>query len=313
LNQQPAPLKARPLDSGATIGVCAPSGPVRDAEALESGVAWLEAQGYRVRLAPHVMAQRGYLAGDDAQRAGDLLELLRDPQVDGIVLARGGYGLGRFLSRLDPEELREARKLIVGYSDATSLLLYLWRRAGLMSVHGPMLERPDHSAAARERLLALLRGERAACEPLCGQSLRGGRATGRLVGGNLRVLNASLGTPWEIDTRGAILFIEEIGEQPYALDRSLVQLREAGKLAAAAGVAVGHLVDCESERYPDVSSQDAVCELLAESFEGPVVWSLPFGHVADHQALGVGAQAEIDGERSTLRMLEGVVSVEGDA
>ncbi len=303
-------LKPRALPPGSTLGVCAPSGPVADPAALESCISWLEHSGYAVRRAPHLLDRRGYLAGDDDRRAGDLLELLRDPDVHGLILARGGYGAGRILGRLDPDELRAGRKLVVGYSDATSLLLYLWRCAGLASIHGPMLERPDHDAAARARLLALLRGEPDGQAPLEGASLRPGLARGTLVGGNLKVLTSSIGTPWEIDTRGAVLFLEEIHEQPYALDRSLVQLREAGKLAQVAGVAVGCLVDCESERYPEISARDAVCEILGDQVDGPVVCDLPFGHVADHRALGVGVAAEIDGDAATLRMLEPVVDVQ---
>ena len=300
-------LKPRPLAPGAAVGVCAPSGPVRDPEALERGLAWLAGEGFEVRCAPHLHARTGYLAGSDDERLADLLDLLRDPGVGAILPARGGYGLPRLLSRIDPGELRSARKLVVGYSDATSLLLYASRRAGVAGVHGPMLERPDTTAEARARLLALVRGEAEAGEPLSGRPVRAGRAAGPLVGGNLRMLAASLGTPWEVDTRGAILFFEEVGEQPYALDRSLVQLREAGKLGQAAGVAVGALVDCESERYPETSAGDAVREALDAAVDGPVVEGLPFGHAADNRALGFGVRAELDGARGSLALLEAVV------
>jgi muramoyltetrapeptide carboxypeptidase len=136
---------------------------------------------------------------------------------------------------------------------------------------------------------------------------------GRLVGGNLRMVAASLGTPWEIDTRGAILFLEEVGEQPYSIDRSLVQLREAGKLGAALGVAVGALVECESERYPETSARDALCEILGGAVDGPIALDLPFGHIADHRALGFGVRAELDGGRGSLSLLEPVVDAGGSA
>ena len=306
-------LRPRALRPAAALGVCATSGPVRSPEALEAGIAWFEAHGVRVRRAPHLDARRGYLAGGDAERLADLVGLLADPDVGALLIARGGYGSGRFLSRLDARAVRRARKPIVGYSDATSLLLWLDVRARLGGIHGPMLERTDIPSAARERLLALLRGERAGEEPLAGTGLRAGRARGRLVGGNLRMLAASLGTPWEIDTRGAILFLEEVGEQPYSLDRSLVQLREAGKLAAAAGIAVGALVDCESERYPETRARDVLCELLLDAASGPIALDLPFGHIADNRALGFGARAELDGERGALLPLEPVVEAGGDA
>jgi muramoyltetrapeptide carboxypeptidase len=278
---------------------------------LEAGLGWLEAQGYRVRCAKHLRSRRGYLAGSDDERCADLLELMRDPEVRLVLAARGGYGLGRFLCALDPRELRETRKLFCGYSDATSLHLFLRERAGLASVHGPMLERCDHSEPARARLLALWRGEPETFEPIDGETLRRGSAVGPLVGGNLKNVVASLGTPWELDTAGAILFFEEVNEDPYSLDRMLVQLREAGKLAHASGVAVGRLVSCISERYPEVTARDVLVELLEPAVDGPIVVELPFGHTADHRALGHGVRARLDGDAGTLALMDPVVDGRG--
>ncbi len=306
MGEEPSLLLPRPLTPGSTVGVCAPAGPV-DEKALEAGIRWLEDAGYVVRCGRHLRARLGYLAGTDEQRLGDLLELWRAPDVSGIVLARGGYGLPRILSRLDPAELRRERKLLVGYSDASSLLLFLRRCAGLASVHGPMLEKPDLTEHARARLLSLVRGEAGGLEPLQGAGVTRGRVAGPLVGGGLLVVAASLGTSWEIDTRGAILFLEEICEQPYAIDRLLVQLREAGKLRDAVGVALGQFVSCESERYPETRAQDVLRELLASEVRGPIVEDLPFGHILDHRSLGFGVRAELDGDRGTLTPLEPVV------
>ncbi|MFQ5697433.1 MAG: LD-carboxypeptidase [Myxococcota bacterium] len=306
MSSRPALIRPRPAPRGSTVGICAPAGPV-DPQALERGVAWLESQGYRVRLARHLRQRQGYLAGRDAERRSDLLELVRAPEVRAIVAARAGYGTGRLLGGIDPAELRASRTAVIGYSDVTQLLVYLRERAGLASIHGPMLERSDLSEPARERWLALLRGEPAALAPMAGKRLRPGRARGPLVGGNLRTLVASVGTPWQPHLEGAVLFFEEVNEPPYALDRMLVQLRESGQLARVAGVAVGQLVDCESDRYPGVSARDVIDELLAPAVDGPIVVDLPFGHVADHHALGVGVTAEIDGDEGRLRMLEPVV------
>jgi muramoyltetrapeptide carboxypeptidase len=302
-----ARLRPHALAPNAWIGVCATSGPVRDPAALEAGIAWFESQGLRVRRAPHLGSRRGYLAGSDDERLSDLVELLRAPEVGAIVIARGGYGSGRFLSRLDPRLVRRSRKPIVGYSDVTSLLLWLDVRARLLAIHGPMLDRADCPDEARARLLALLRGDPSGQAVLRGSGLRPGRARGRLVGGNLRMVAASVGTPWEIDTRGALLFLEEIGEQPYSIDRSLVQLREAGKLAEAAGVAFGGIVDCEAKRYPETTALDAIREILLAAVDGPIALDLPFGHIADHRALGFGAAAELDGSSGTLELLEPAV------
>ncbi|MFI5315967.1 MAG: LD-carboxypeptidase [Myxococcota bacterium] len=289
--------------------MCAPSGPV-EPETLERGLAWLATQGHPLVVAKNVRARAGYLAGSDAERLADLESLLRDPQVGAILCARGGYGVSRYLARIDPDELRRARKLVVGYSDATHLLSYLQARAGVASIHGPMLERGDVAPEARARQLALMRGEPAGLAPLAGRSVRGGAAEGPLVGGNLKMLHSSVGTPWEPELDGAILFIEEISEAPYAIDRALIHLREAGWLARVRGVAVGQLVQCESTRYPGASAGEAVREILGAAVRGPIVEDLPFGHVADNRALAVGVRARLDGDRALLTGLEPVVEVD---
>jgi muramoyltetrapeptide carboxypeptidase len=218
--------------------------------------------------------------------------------------------VSRYLARIDADELRRARKLVVGYSDTTHLLSYLQARARLASVHGPMLERSDVTAEARAREFALMRGEPAGLAPLSGRPVRGGSAEGPLVGGNLKMLHSSVGTPWEPDLDGAILFLEETSEAPYAIDRALVHLREAGWLSRVRGVAVGQLVNCESTRYPGASAGEAVREILGAAVRGPIVEDLPFGHVADNRALGVGVRARLDGERGLLTGLEPVVEVD---
>jgi len=278
-------------------------------EALEDGLAWLGSLGHPLVLAQNLRARAGYLAGSDELRLADFLALVRDPSVAVIFCARGGYGVGRFLRRLDPAELRAARKLVVGYSDETLLLGYLHRLCGLVSLHGPMLERDDIPAEARARQVALMRGEAAGLSALHGTRLRGGCVEGPLIGGNLKMLEASLGTPWEVDLDGAILFLEEVSEAPYAIDRSLVHLREAGALERVCGVALGQLVGCESTRYPGASAEEAVREILGGAIDGPIVEDLPFGHVADHHALGFGVRARLDGDRGELTLLEPVVEV----
>ncbi len=303
-------LLPRAVRHGATVAVCAPAGPVINVETLDAGIAWLESNDFNVVRGHCLVERKGYLAGSDDARVADLMAHVSNPDVEAIIVARGGYGVSRILSRLDASAFREARKPIVGYSDLTSLLLYLRECAGLASIHGPMFERdgvPDH---ARARLMAMLRGEPLALEPLKGTSLAMGSCQGPLVGGSLVLTAASLGTPWEIDTRGAILFLEEVCEEPYAIDRLLVQLREAGKLRELRGVAIGQLVQCESERYPDVSALDVIQEILAPEVGGPIVCDLPFGHVVDHWALGVGVMAELDGNQGTLRHVASVVKEE---
>jgi muramoyltetrapeptide carboxypeptidase len=304
----PRLVKPRAIAAGATIGIAAPGGPV-DPALLAGGRAVWEAAGFRVVHRDDIAARRGYLAGDDDRRAAELAELVAEPAIDAIVCARGGYGAPRILDRLDAAAFRAARKPLVGYSDATALLLWLRRRAGLVSFHGPMLERgSDVDAEAMRALFDALtggRGERA----WSGTPRVAGRRTGRLVGGNLVLVAASLGTPWEVDTRGAILLFEEVNEPPYRIDRLLQQLRAAGKLAQLAGIGVGALIGCSDERYPQPSAEDVVAE-IAGALAIPLVTGLPFGHCKNNRTWPLGGRATIDGAAGTLELLEaGVTTV----
>lgn len=299
----PRLTKPRALPPGGTIGLAAPAGPV-DPDKLAAGEALLRDAGYRVARRDDLLARCGYLAGDDARRAAELADLWADPEVDAIVCARGGYGCHRIVLQLDPAAARAARKPLVGYSDVTTLLLWQRRCAGLLGFHGPMLERGgDLDGELVEAWLAALCGRGPARTALQGEGHGGGQAQGRLVGGSLALVAASLGTPWEIDTRGAILLVEEVGERPFRIDRSFAQLRAAGKLAGLAGLGVGGLVECDDPRYPESDAREVILEAAAE-LRLPVVTELPFGHVDRNRIWPVGARAEIDGERGELVVLE---------
>lgn len=302
----PRLLKPRAVAPGATLGIAAPGGPV-DPDRLAEGEARLVAAGYRTLRRDDIVARRGHLAGDDARRAKEMMELVQDPRVDAILCARGGYGCDRILHLLDAAALRAAAKPIVGYSDVTSLLLWLRRCAGLMGFHGPMLERgADGDPAALESLLAQLAGSSPLPLVLSGRASGGGTARGRLAGGSLTLLAASLATPWELDTRGAILLFEEVNEAPYRIDRMLQQLRAAGKLERVVGVGVGDVSSCVDERYG--TRVDEVIEELVRPLGVPLVHGLPFGHVRANVAWPFGARAELDGEVGELRILEHGVS-----
>ncbi len=301
-------LAARKLVPGATLGIAAPGGPVNP-ERLARGVALLREAGFRVRHRHDISARSGYLAGDDARRAAELCELWSDPAIDGIVCARGGYGCTRILSRLDAGQVRAARKPLVGYSDVTALLLWQARCAGLAGFHGPMLDRPDDLDPDCLRALAeLWMGTRALPYVLRGRGALPGRAEGWLVGGSLTLLAASIGTAWALAAEGAILVIEEIGEQPYRIDRMLQQLLAARALDGVTGIAIGSLTGCSDERFPEPAALDVLLEVLAR-LRVPIVSGLPIGHARCNQPWPVGARATIDGQRGELQILErGVAS-----
>ncbi len=299
----PRLIKPRAIGPGARIGIAAPGGPV-DPGKLEQGEAVLRGAGFELVRRDDLLARRGYLAGDDARRAGELMALLEDPRVDAVVCARGGYGCCRILDALDAAAVRAARKPLVGYSDVTALLLWQRRAAGLVGFHGPMLE---HGAELAPEALDSLVGELTGAAPrptvLKGIGRAGGSAEGPLVGGNLVLVTASLGTRWELDARGAILLIEEIGEYPYRIDRMLQQLRGAGKLERLVGIGVGDLSSCVDERFPEPSAEQVIEEIVAP-LGVPLVTGLPIGHLKANRTWPFGVRATIDGVRGEIRILE---------
>ncbi len=295
--------KPRALRRGAVLGIAAPGGPV-DREQLCAGEALLHAAGFETRRRDDVLACDGYLAGNDARRAAELMQHVNDPEIDGIICARGGYGCDRILPLLDAEAFRRAAKPLVGYSDITALLLWQRRCAGLIGFHGPMLDRGgDLDRSALEHLIRQLTGDGVLPSTLRGETLVGGRATGRIVGGSLTLLAASIGSAWEPDTRNAILLLEDVGERPYRIDRMLQQLRAAGKLDRLAAIGVGSFESCSDERYPQ-PDVNTVIENTLGSLGVPIVRGLPFGHVKQNHAWPMGGRASIDGASGELQLLE---------
>ena len=294
--------KARALRPGDTIGIATPASPIEEA-VLEEGETLVRALGFEPRRGSSVTARHGYLAGDDERRADELTSLVTDPNVHGILCARGGYGCHRIIARLDASLFRKAAKPLVGYSDITTLLLWQRRAAGLMGVHGPMLEAGEGMPGDDHRDLA--RALTGVGEPLrlAGETLVGGWQEGRLTGGSLSLVVASLGTPWEVDTRDGILLLEEVGETPYRIDRMLQQLHAAGKLTAAVGFGIGRLVGCDPKDGEGPTAEDVVAEVLTP-LGVPTVVGLPFGHGHPNRPWPHGGRAAIDAERGEIELLE---------
>jgi muramoyltetrapeptide carboxypeptidase len=298
----PALRRPRALPRGGTLGVAAPAAAVDLARVLAGEKRWREA-GFRVLHHDDLGARHRYLAGTDERRAGELAALWADARIDAIVCARGGYGCHRIADRLDAAAAREAAKPLVGYSDITTLLLWQLRCAGLVGFHGPMLEQGD--GLGDEELAALVEmltgTERLPVERV-GRDGGGGAVEGRLVGGSLSLVAASLGTPWEIDARGAILLLEDVGERPFRIDRMLQQLRAAGVLGQAAAVGLGHFGRCD-EADGSVTA-GAVLRECVEELGVPWVSGLPFGHGTPNLVWPLGVRARLDGGRATLHILE---------
>jgi muramoyltetrapeptide carboxypeptidase len=281
----------------------APASPF-DANALRRGVERLR-ERYEVSVDASIFERTGYFAGDDDRRSGELLTALRDPNVAAIVAARGGYGTTRLLDRIDVDEVRRAGKLFVGFSDTTALHA-AWARAGLRSLHAPMvaaLGRAD--APLLERWIATVEGRLA--PPVEGLARWAtGTAEGPLVGGNLAVLAALVGTPYAPPPDGCVLFLEDVGERPYRVDRMLTTLLHAGWLARVAAVVVGAFSDC-APGEDGTCVEDVLRERLGHAGV-PVLAGLPAGHVKDNLELPLGALVRVDASEGRLTFLEAAVT-----
>ena len=308
---RPSPIgKPARIRSGDVVGVVAPSGVVAE-DRLEAGVRVLESLGLRVVAGEFVLARQAYLAGSDAERGADLQRMLDDPTIRAVFCARGGYGAQRIVPTLDLAAVRRQPKPVVGYSDATVLITALVR-AGVVGIHGPMVA-VDLARGLSPRSLAHL--ERVLSDPSylweveVPLSIRPGRATGRLLGGTLSVLATMLGTPYAPDLDGAVLFLEDVHEWPYRLDRLLTQLRQSGKLDRIAGVVFGTMAACRT-----LDGVGAV-EVIRDAFAGapyPVGFGLPAGHDpaesgVENLALPLGVEVELDVDHGRLAALEPAV------
>lgn len=260
---------------------------------------------------PHLHDVRGHLAGHDAARAADLDSAFRDPTLRAVWAARGGYGSGRLLDRLDWEALRHDPKVLVGFSDLTALLLAAWRRLRLVTFHGPFVGQLGDLAHDRLRassLHRLLTDPSAvltlAKEAAGATTVTGGIVEGRLVGGNLALLCSLVGTPDQPDTDDAVLLLEDVHEAPYRLDRMLVQLRRAGLLDRVAGIAVAALRGCVPPvDRPSASAEEVIADLLGD-LGVPVLQGLELGHTDGQLAVPLGVRVRLDASGRSLTMLE---------
>jgi len=288
------------LVRGDLIGVVAPGFAVA-VRPLRSGVWKLEKMGFRVTLGEHVLDCDNYFAGSDDDRARDLDKMLADPEVRAVWFARGGYGSSRLLERIRWRHLIKDPKPLIGYSDVTAIHAVANRRTSAPCLYGPVVtELGDAKAYHAPSLRALLAGRGITLKFRPRQVLRSGRATGRLGGGNLTVLTHLVGTRFAPDLRGSILFIEDVGEPVYRLDRTLQHLRMSGALRGVAAVVVGSFQPVtRRSRLAD----RPVIDLLRETFlplEVPVVVDLIAGHRPNKRTLPIGGRARLDTARGTL-------------
>lgn len=285
----------RPVFPGARLAIVAPAGPF-EVEAFQAGLNWLS-QRYEVVHRDDIYSRQGYFAGSDARRLNELVEAIDDPTVDAIVCARGGYGCTRLLPRIDLEAIQRANKTLVGFSDITALHV-LWSSAGVRSIHAPMVASLGRaSETVREIWIdALEQPDRPLAWDLGRLNENAAEAArGPLVGGNLTVLATLLGTEHQPDLAGRILFLEDVGERPYRIDRVLTSMRQAGLFDEIAGLVLGAFT--EGEPGPDGVTLEGVLQDHFGMAPFPVLHGFPAGHVDENEALPLGATAQIRGPR----------------
>jgi muramoyltetrapeptide carboxypeptidase len=304
---------------GAVIGIVAPASPMKD-ESLRKGCEYLERLGYRLKLGRFVDKEVGYLAGADRQRADDLNRMFLDPRVQAIFCARGGYGSPRLLSLLDYQAIARNPKIFVGYSDITSIQLAMLRHCRLVTFSGPMVaaemgqnrmdaftEENFWKVLTEPRPLGVLHRP----APNRYQPIRRGKATGPLIGGCLSLIAPIIGTPHMPAPDGSIFFVEDIGEEPYRIDRYLVHFRESGLLRRVGGFVFGQMTDCvpPSDSTSPSLTLDEVIDDFIKPLGIPAMSGLDYGHGDVKYTMPIGARAALDvnGRNCRLEILESAV------
>lgn len=310
-------IKPKRLQFGDTVGIVAPAGPPEDPDEIDQYSAAVEKLGFKPKLSANIRKRLGYLAGTDKERAADLMDMFADRDVKAIFCLRGGYGSARLLSLLDFHFIRRHPKIFLGFSDITSLHCAFLVRSKLITFHGPTLNTNLTSAKPSKFLVHSLLRTLMEPEPagsICqGYSdktisiLHKGKAKGHLIGGNLSVFCTMMGTPYQPRFRNNIFFFEDIGEEPYRLDRMLTQLLNAGVLEQVSGVAIGLNRNCKNKTTNAKEYQQMMMDVFKNRLMRlgvPVVEGLPFGHVRQNATLPVGIRAELDGEKGDLIITE---------
>lgn len=315
-------IKPVALRPGDLVRLIAPSSPPVDEASLRRAIRGLESLGYRIGYSPGIFRRHGYLAGRDEERARDLEDAFADPEVKAIFCLRGGYGSGRLLSRIDWKGVCSHPKVFLGFSDITAISCGLWVEGGLVTFSGPVVMSDQRQGKPIPSSWEHARSCFGSTKPVGSifshlfsrQGVRvisPGSARGRLMGGNLSILCSLLGTPWQPDFTGAILFLEDVAEPTYRIDRSLTHLGNAGVLSSAKGIALGDFSYSEDRRRNDEKrGVQALDDVLIDRLSGlgkPVVAGFPFGHIKPKATLPFGCMATLDGERGDLVIEESAV------
>ena len=309
-------IKPKRLKKGDTLGVIAPSSSLPP-HVVERAIKNLEGLGFKLKIGKNCRNQRGYLAGTDAERLEVLHWAFSDPEVDAIWCIRGGYGATRLLPHIDYKLIKKHPKILIGYSDITALHVAIFQQTGLVTFHGPV-GTSDQTDYTKQHVLDVLmnptypykvelsaENQAKTSNLFKTEVISAGKCRGQLIGGNLSLLSAMAGTPYALrDLKGKILFMEDIDERPYRVDRMLVQMLQSHNFKELAGIGLGVFEGCNPKTDENsLSLMDTFKDLLG-GLGIPVFYGLSFGHISNQFTLPVGIEAELDTEGGTLTFLE---------
>jgi muramoyltetrapeptide carboxypeptidase len=285
------------LSPGDNIAIAAPSSSFK-AEAFHQGVSYLQSLELNVLFNPEIFEQNRYLAGSDQRRAEEFIHWMNYQEIDAVFFARGGYGASRILPYLD--QIKDfSQKIICGYSDITAIQYYLYQKHGLHTFYGPVITElgNDENTKLRESFKKLFSDDISSFDYQISnhQLIKPGSASGVIIGGCLSIIISLMGTPYEFDLKDKILFIEDINEKPYAIDRMLTQLKLAGKLDQLKGLIVGSLSHPD---YPDLYFKEVIEDIFGD-YNIPIAMNLPFGHLKNKEILPLGIECSINFDQKT--------------
>ena len=298
-------IRPKKLKQGDMVGVVAPAGPV-DPEHLEAGLSVIRGMGFQPVLGRFVNDRKHFLAGEDADRADDLMVMFQNPEIKAIFCARGGYGVNRILPLLDSKIIRKNPKVVVGSSDITLLLIYLLQKCGLVAFHGPMVAgsfgcKPMKISKTQFRKVLTGVKDGGILNASKARVLQEGTASGKLVGGCLTLLCRSLKTPYEIQTRDGIVLIEDVNEPAYRIDGMLWQLKAAGKFRGVKGIVFGEMINCRFMDGQKGRLEDLFRDIVPNRTI-PVLTDCPVGHGNEMWTLPLGVEATLDTDSKSLRL-----------
>jgi muramoyltetrapeptide carboxypeptidase len=314
-------IKPKRLSPGDTIGVISPASPSENRSEVFRAKEYIEAMGYNVVIGKNVNKTRGITAASEEDRLDDIHEMFRRDDVDAVFVTQGGYGCAQLLRNLDFDLIKEHPKILTGFSDITALHLAINKVCDMVTFHAPGMARFNDEELTEYTKESFFRnlsspeppGEIKKASPKKWLvRINGGTCEAPVIGGNLTLICASLGTPWEIDTKGRILFFEDVEAEPWVMDHMLSHLRNAGKLDDAAGFVIGECTDCVPRKndpgyFTDLSIED-VFEYYLKPLGKPVLYGLPMGHSDDLATLPLGVMTRLDADKKTFTVLEsGVV------